>query len=73
MATVKITLNGESVPYSCFIAGADICPELHLNYDHWPDFVLAENVTDTQAFETKLDQIFDEVLQRNTAITFEVL
>lgn len=73
MATIKITLNGEQVPFSCFTAGADVEPNLYLNYDNWATSVQAENITDVEAYTEKMTSIFVECGANISNITFETI
>lgn len=73
MATIKILLNGERVPFTCFAAGADIEPTLHLNYDDWANSVTAANITDITAYTAKMTAIFTECGADVTKIVFETI
>lgn len=73
MSTVKIILNGERVPFTCFAAGADVEPTLYLNYDDWANSVTAENIANISTYTAKMTSIFNECGVDVTKITFETI
>jgi hypothetical protein len=74
MASYKINLNNNTLPFTCFASGADICPDIKLNYDNWPQEVIAENIDDSDRWQEKMLDIFFQCLQTNDhGITFEIV
>jgi len=73
MATIKILLNGERVPFTCFAAGADVEPALYLNYEDWTNSVTAENIVNISTYTAKMTAIFNECGADTTKIVFETI
>lgn len=72
MASYKILLNNNSLPYSCFSGGADVCPNIRLNYDLWPQEVIVENIDNVEAWQAFMAIIFEQCLgTTNHGITYE--
>jgi len=71
MSTIKINLNGETVAFNCFIAGGDVCPEIRLNHDAWPEYVIVENVSNYTAWQEVMLDVFAQCGADLTKITFE--
>ena len=71
MSTIKITLNGETVAFNCFIAGCDVCPTIRINQDAWPEYVIVENVSDYTAWHEVMIDVFSQCGADITKITFE--
>lgn len=73
MATIKINLNGQRVPFTCFAAGADVCPDIKLNYDNWPSEVIAENIDRVEVWQALMTTIFGQCIEDVSLITYETL
>jgi len=73
MSTIKITLNGETVAFNCFIAGSDVCPDIRLNQDTWPEYVIVENVDNYDAWQLVMIDVFTQCGADISKITFETL
>jgi hypothetical protein len=73
MSTVKITLNGETVAFNCFAAGSDVNPNISINHDAWPMYVVVENVTDYTPWHQVMLDVFRQCGADTTKITFETI
>lgn len=73
MAQVKTNLNGQVVPFTIFVSGTTVAPNIRLDQDAWPDYVLASGIDDVPAYEARMREVFAECGADVSAITFEVL
>ena len=73
MSTVKIILNGETVAFNCFVAGSDVCPDIRLNQDAWPEYVTVENVDNYDTWHQVMIDVFTQCGADTEQIIFESL
>lgn len=73
MSTVKIILNGETVAFNCFVAGADVCANIKIDHTAWPEYVIVENVDNYNAWHQVMIDVFTQCGADTEQITFESL
>jgi hypothetical protein len=73
MATIRINLNQQVVAFNCFVAGADVCPDIRIDHNAWPDYVIVENVDNYDAWQAVMLDVFAQCGADTNAIIFETI
>lgn len=76
MADMKINLNGETVPFTIFVAGTQANPDIHIDYDSgpgWPTSVIITNIADVEIWQSYMVDAFNQCGADTTKITFEAV
>lgn len=76
MFAVKINLNGETVPFTIFIAGTQENPNIHIDYDTapgWPTSVIVSKIDNLEKWQMYMTEAFNQCGADTTKIVFETI
>jgi len=76
MASMKINLNGETVPFTIFIAGTQDNPNIHIDYDTlpgWPVSVIVTDIDNVDVWQAHMITAFTQCGADTTKIVFETI